>query len=437
MLSLIGLGIALLLLRYLQHPGNEVVVIVDMNPQQEATVPQTEEPAEPPPTISIDQTVPPMLDIQPPPILDNQTPLTCSTCDLSYDCTPLFDFQFYTAHYPEIGAKNATEALEHWTEHGMAQGRRQHAGPKIFKVILMTKNDWPLLKSWVLHHSHVFGGENLYIVDASTREEVVAFLQEASIRLGVHVLHSTANLNSVGDEINQLMATLGPTCDFMTKLDTDEFIILYNREKNDFQVDGVMAYIDTMHVTGARYRVGYSLEGGIPPKDCTIDDDPSLEIGFATGGDTSLPFPYRKAMFPGFSFNYTDLGNHDGFMKDRFESLPDITPDLAVVHFRNQCYATYIANTYRAVMSHGYVNSTDSAQEMIGKLETLSGGPGKRDCEIPSCHKVLKYLDHLWDEEGDRDKYYANGPHSSRTFTELRDELMYLKARYDSESQPP
>ena len=49
----------------------------------------------------------------------------------------------------------------HWFQRGIGQGRRSHAGRKTLKILLMTKDEWPLLRSWVLYHADLVGGSNL------------------------------------------------------------------------------------------------------------------------------------------------------------------------------------------------------------------------------------------------------------------------------------
>jgi hypothetical protein len=81
-------------------------------------------------------------------------------------CPPIFDWDYYTSTYADAAKMDSAAALHHFNTVGILEGRRCHAGPKIFKILVMTMNEWPLIRSWTLYHASIFGGENLYILDS-------------------------------------------------------------------------------------------------------------------------------------------------------------------------------------------------------------------------------------------------------------------------------
>lgn len=85
-------------------------------------------------------------------------------CELEgtvYECGSIFDWRFYTTRHTKLANFSASEATAHWLSKGIAEGRRSHAGRKTLKILLMTKDEWPLLRSWVLYHADLVGGSNL------------------------------------------------------------------------------------------------------------------------------------------------------------------------------------------------------------------------------------------------------------------------------------
>ena len=84
--------------------------------------------------------------------------------DVSYDCSSNFDPLFYRRLHSESALAFLDDsALErHYSDFGVLAGHRGHSGQRTMKIILMTRDDWPLIRSWVLYHADVFGGENLY-----------------------------------------------------------------------------------------------------------------------------------------------------------------------------------------------------------------------------------------------------------------------------------
>ncbi len=114
------------------------------------------------------------------------------------------------------------------------QQQMQRVQNKKIKIVLMTKNEWPLLRSWVLYHSHTFGIENLYIIDSSTLPVIRNFLETMRTR-GLQVLCEDLNLNDIEGKFNEVMRDLAPSSDLMIKLDTDEFLMLSASHASGFR----------------------------------------------------------------------------------------------------------------------------------------------------------------------------------------------------------
>jgi hypothetical protein len=87
------------------------------------------------------------------------------TCELEgtrYECgTEAFDWRYYTTHNKGLRRFSAVQAMHHWLDKGIAEGRRSHPGQRTLKILLMTMDEWPLLRSWVLYHAHLVGGHNM------------------------------------------------------------------------------------------------------------------------------------------------------------------------------------------------------------------------------------------------------------------------------------
>jgi hypothetical protein len=263
------------------------------------------------------------------------------------------------------------------------------------KLVVMTKNEWPLIKSWVLYHAHIFGAENIYVLDSSDQPEPLAFLDLASSRLGVHVFHSQATLHYLPDEINFLYTSLNRSCDFITKADTDEFLMLYRG--GQLVVDGITEYLDSLPMDGSRYKLGY-MANFFPPPNCATRDDATLYT--MTGGISAITF---KKFFATWSYLDTDLGAHGGTVREPFNNTRIIETDLAFAHYHFQCFASRTENTRRALVSLHYIDESDTLAQQLAKILVLS----KRPCDYVCCHKVPEYLDYLNDPDGARKTYEA------------------------------
>lgn len=129
------------------------------------------------------------------------------------------------------------------------------------KVVLMTRNEWPLIKSWLLYHGHLLGFENLYIIDGSTDTRVIQFLEQSVSNVGANVYFSKSNLVDLTKEVNDAFFRLRHTCDFLIKLDTDEFLSIYNATGDrsiSIKRDDFASYLDSLPYDGHKYRVTYT-----------------------------------------------------------------------------------------------------------------------------------------------------------------------------------
>ena len=77
----------------------------------------------------------------------------------------------------------------------------------VVKLILMTRNEWPLLKYWVMYHGELIGYENLFIMNGSTDEKCIQFLEDVRDRFGVQVSSTNLNLNRLNNHLNEVANT--------------------------------------------------------------------------------------------------------------------------------------------------------------------------------------------------------------------------------------
>lgn len=305
--------------------------------------------------------------------------------------------------YADASRLGPNEARAHWLARGVAEGRRFHPGPRVMKIVLMTRDEWPLLQSWVLYHAHVFGGENIYVLDGSIeQQEAVSFLAAAQCKLGVNVFRTSAGLNTLQGVIVELLQSLALSSDFFTKLDTDEFLgmAMLSRASGalDFEVGlPVRDYVDSLQVlNGTRFTPGYLVES-IPPPAC--GSNPALRTNF-----TSIAASKRKkTLFVAQAFGSVDLGAHSGSVRRPFNSTGCQGTDLLLFHFHDDCYDKVVQNDRKAVLSHGYILANDTLDVARAKCEALLF---KRGRNFYSWHKVLGYLNHLKDPAIHRRTFY-------------------------------
>lgn len=335
------------------------------------------------------QTSPSFLQILP--------PEGCRMHGQPYNCSLLFDWQFYVRTNADAKHLTPAAAFHHWKTVGVQQGRRCHQGRRVLKIVLMSKDDWPMLRSNVLYHADIYGGNNVYVLDSSTNPDAIAFLELARQALQVNVIFTRANLNQVLEELNSLMKALMWSADYLIKLDTDEFLALDVGENVPPGIASkqIHDYLDEMPMDGTRYRTGYWV-WSIPTEKCNTSDDPVVT---QTVFDFT-PVLGMKAFFAAWAFKFVDLGSHINKVRKPFNNTALTPTRLVLVHYHWQCYDKFVEVTRRAVFSHKYFSPDSSAKEQLaacrGKWKGFQGN---------SWHKVADYCAHLENPDASRAAY--------------------------------
>ncbi len=351
------------------------------------------------------------------------TTTICSYLNVSYPCASIFDAAWYRANFNIPQSLPDDVLLQNASTTWLAQGRSLHGGDKVFKLVVMTKDEWPLIRAWVLYHAHFFGGENLYVLDGSTQKEPIAFLKLAAENLGVVVFFTKSNLNQIIYDINTIMTSLRFSADFISKFDSDEFLVRLHHNsdtKRTFSTVDIHDAVNRLPVDGSRYKFSY-YSHSVPITNCTFGDgaffflraahrllysspppllpsrahphphprrkpDPTLTTYFEVPWKTGL-----KTFFSAPAFDSTDLGNHHGRVRSPFSMEHFIETDLAIAHYHYGCFDVMMFNTRKALVGCGYFQDEDSPSVVMEKLAALDQN------KVNSGHKVGIYLDYLKD----------------------------------------
>ena len=347
-----------------------------------------------------------------------------TTCNFAnnqtFDCSSIFDAHFYRTQLDPNGTTPAPPDLrEHYRNKGIKLGLRMHPGRRTLKILLMTRNEWPLLVSWVIYHGTQFGFDNTYVLDSSSDPRCVHFLKEIQ-KVGTNVLFSAANLNTVEHEMNYIFNSLRFASDFLLKLDTDEFVAVKMPDGSpSISREKIFNVLDEAGVNGGLMRVWWQLPVQ-PSEPC----HPGLDAARAFLRFHRPQEGMAKTLFPSATFEYLDLGAHTGRSEVGGSNMA-IRTDLMVVHYHSQCYDRFIFNCRQACMRHGYIDRSDSKLFRIHKLQRCQA---EGRCHISS-HKVGHYLAHLLDARKHREQYYAErGPRAdSINFTDIHNHVNHAK----------
>lgn len=264
---------------------------------------------------------------------------------------------------------------------------------KKMKIVLMTKNEKYLIKHWIQYHGEIFGYDSLHIIDDSDDIDVLNYYKSID-HLGITLYRNKdSNLNNLADKITSIMHSLKDSCDFLIKLDTDEFIGRYYVNTNDISIDksDILDSINSLEINGNKYRVLYSIRSN-PTKDLNdpleyqIFCNPYFEEGY-------------KSFFYSQTFQYCDLGCHNGTLISPYNSSIYNKTNLVIIHYHNQKFEQYIDNCKRSVISHGVIFENDSIENQISKTYNHYMSKGN------SWHKSMEYNNYLVDPTF-KQKYY-------------------------------
>jgi len=370
---------------------------------------------------------------------------SCSFAGTVYSCGVIFDPIYYRKQNAVIASLSDELAWQHWATEGIMKGLPSHGGGRIVKVVLMTKDEWPLIRDWVLYHSNLFNPENLYVIDGSSvSSKARKFLDGPARSLGVTVFWlPKATLEETGEAFNTVFRSLRWSADLFLKLDTDEFLGLGTPLTSDAVTsislvkEDILSYINTLPLGGKSNQYKWQVAWNImsqPKRICSsgsaarppLIDPPPL---------FSTPYRFWKVLIAAYAYSSIDLGAHDGSIREPFASLSKLSPrydsHLGVVHLHYPCFDEFFANTLRACLSHSYVHEGDSKDRMISDLEKLTA----RGKEINSWHKVRDLLSILKNESAAREEYLTRPPPGADAsitslvpFSQLRDLLNRLGA---------
>eukprot|EP00981_Chlorochromonas_danica_P014033 scaffold7236_cov163-Ochromonas_danica.AAC.1 len=345
------------------------------------------------------------------------------------------------ANYGKSVITQNVSAYDHWVSKGLYEGKKSHGGLSVVAFTMMTKDEWPLIKHWVLYHGDKFGFKNLYVFDGSNDRRCINFLHAMRDKKGLNLFETNANLNFLEKEITDLATKeLVFRYDYIIKVDTDEFLVHYDQEKQKISFDNVLDNLSAVIYDGVMAKINF-VSRTIPER--ALCEDPSVRdrgpIFVSLSHSCFVPTSY-KTVHPTASLLAIDLGGHNGNFHSEFDNVlaPGAScspgkpcyrnvPGLSILHGHYGCMQGDIENSKKALLSHGFISPSDTVQQQIAKLALVVNRG------VVSAHKVLEYYIYITDPSGFESSYYKNLTQRFRALSkslELRDLVVSLEAKY-------
>jgi len=322
-------------------------------------------------------------------------------------------------------------------------------GSAVLKIIMMTMDEWPLLKSWVVYHGDMLGFENLYILDSSTDARCVSFLRYARDILGANVIFSDANLNQLGDIIESIAKDISGSSDLIMKMDTDEFLVLHDSSTNSFTasfpsfLSGFANNQEHPLRLNGDSRIGY-VQNSVPSEEVCKKNIYSTPEKFGLDDLHFIgtgPFEYFKGVFD--SRQPFNEGRKVGLGGHAFKTRKGVWTEIGLIHYHRRCAEIEAENCKRVLERHDYidpsaVDSKDVLDILIKKLNCTSTPEDFcSTCTEPnsvlftSQHKALPYGRWLSCPEKFKKEYYPAGGGKGIFNSDLEKAMKKSHAKFD------
>jgi len=375
-----------------------------------------------------------------------------------FDCRPLYDnrhLHMLQRHPGFTSVPKFKWSKEEYVEFSreLETYRLPQKTNKVLKILVMVKDEWPLLESFLFHHGELIGFNNIYVLDASTDVRCIAFLKYMRDVYKVNVIFSSTKLSGLEREMSALLRQLTFSADFLLKMDADEFLFAYEKDRPcaaevdgirvecDSSTSGLQDAINNLPTDGGRLKIGFQRRV-IPEKDqCLLKGSKEQwyqNMGMGTffvknAATTSKAFFYAR------SFQRVDLGSHAGTLYPPFESVEDYTSvDVAIAHIHFQCFGKFVGNNRKACVSEGYVDEDDSEEVSLKKLLKWTGPDPYNITTAPrasSRHKLISHAQYLYDHGRYESLYYDRiipDPTTGVRFFELKKHLLHVLEKYSA-----
>lgn len=112
------------------------------------------------------------------------------------------------------------------------------------KVVIatMVKDEEDIIKEWVEYYGEIFGYNNLYIIDNYSTDKTYDILK-TYISKGI-CLNRVKKYKNKGDFMTLIKKNI--ECDFFIPVDIDEFLVLYDKNKNQVFCNNLLKYFDVI-----------------------------------------------------------------------------------------------------------------------------------------------------------------------------------------------
>jgi hypothetical protein len=214
---------------------------------------------------------------------------------------------------------------------------------------------------------------------------------------------------------------LSGSSDYIIKMDTDEYLAVYDEESNTLKSSLAKQYLKQLmtNVTKPEDQTMCTrfVQYTSPSKDICDNDADAAPYLFPLKEMQVIP-SFKAVIDTRHIDKYRiNLGGHSYSHLGFADNCVD-KGSFSIIHAHSRCYEIEQENNKRVLIRHNYIKENDSKDIVIEKLKKLSKpkcdstvGCGNyshctRNCLGSSCHKIYPFLHHLLCPERTKEIYY-------------------------------
>lgn len=147
------------------------------------------------------------------------------------------------------------------------------------KVILLTKDAYDLIESFIQYYGYLFDMKNIIIVDNGSTNPHVLKVYEKYTQQGVTVITDRSPFHTANIFMTKHMLALKGTCEFIIPMETDEFIYMmpYQKEANyAVEREEVHAYLRSLPAETTIIRYGSFLASSVRTNDIAYKSNKNM-----------------------------------------------------------------------------------------------------------------------------------------------------------------
>lgn len=281
----------------------------------------------------------------------------------------------------------------------------------IAKVFTVTKNEYDLIEDFIVYHGHIFGYENIIIMDnGSTNSSVIDVYNRYSSK-GVEILYTTGyDGNKQGIHFTNAMRCFKDSCDFLIGLDTDCFFTV------DMQCDRdtIHSYLRSLPKNADIFRMNRFLLSVVDPSSSNYENyklkRPTDCLTFVKrNGYAGIPLMHH-CFYRASNFISTENGNHNGVTTT---NTPYVCEEVVYIHYHDTGRGRTIQRCREIMIGYGFITDGLTRQKELSRMLSIRDGTG--------IHRQRQYIRFLQDPA----KFFIEDPIPSDVvnFSDIKDRL--------------